>query len=246
MTGEFIHKFFEGLGPFKWPLFMLAIAATMSIAERMYSILFKYNGNCAKLLEKVQALVIDNNIEQALNLCNNKKHAAINQVFKAALLNADRPIEEINDHVEVATMNVVPKLQNRVTFIFTFANVATLVGLLGTIFGLVTTFESIGAVDPSQQKSLLAAGISKAMFTTAGGLMIAIPCMLAYGYLFNRINSMIDEIEHFSSRLLMLLRTGSEYFENFNAGDTVTTQKEVKKREMTEEESVEEETKHAS
>lgn len=231
MSAQALSSFMEGLGAFQVPLFLMAFLATCVILERFYSILFKYNGNPSKLLQRVQGYIIDNNIEMALNLCNSNKTSAINQVFKAALLNADRPIEEIQDHVDVATMNVVPKLQNRVTFIFTFANVATLIGLLGTIFGLVQTFESLEVIDASQKQAALSGGISKAMYTTAAGLMIAIPCMLSYGYLFNRINAMIDEIDHYSSRLVMLLRTGSEFFEQFSTEGIVTTEKEIQTEE---------------
>jgi biopolymer transport protein ExbB/TolQ len=223
---DFLTKFIDGLDIFLWPLVALAIAATWVVFERFYALLFKYNGNCSKLMEKVQSYIIDNNIEQALNLCNSKKNAAINQVFKAALLNADRPIDEIQDHVEVASMSVVPKLQHRVTYIFTIANVATLIGLLGTIYGLVFTFDSIGAADASQKQALLSFGIASALYSTAAGLLIAIPCMLFYGYFFNRINTMIDEIDHYSSRLVMLLRTGSEFFENFDAEAMVTTRRD--------------------
>lgn len=224
----FLYEVAEGLGwVFTTALVSLGFLATCTIAERVYAIYFKMNGNCAKLMEKVQGYIIDNNVEQALNICNDKRHSAINQVFKAALLNADRPLEEIQDHVEVASMNVIPKLQNRISYIFTFANVATLVGLLGTIVGLVATFNSLGAADPSQKQALLSAGIATAMYSTAAGLVIAIPCMLMYGLIFNKINNMIDEIDHYSSRLLMLLRTGSEFFESFSSEAKITTEQEI-------------------
>lgn len=228
---EFIIKTFQAGGPFMYPIAIMLIFGSIIIAERLYMILFHYSSNSSKLMQKVQEHIVDNNIENAINLCNSKKFAATYQVFKAALMNADRPADELQDYVEVATMEVVPKLQNRVSYLFTIANVATLLGLLGTIVGLIQTFEAVGAVDASQKQQLLSAGISTAMSTTAFGLIVAIPCMLTYGYLFNKINSMVDEIDHYSSRLVMLLKTGRTYFDNFSNQDIVTTQQDPKKKE---------------
>lgn len=213
---ETVIQAFQNGGLFMYPIAIMLIIASAVIIERLYMILFVYRSDAESLMQEVQRLLLDNNIDGAVKLCNSRKNAAVYQVFKAALVNADRPLDEIQDHVEVATLSVVPKLQKRMPYLFTIANVATLLGLLGTIVGLITTFEAVGSVDGAQKQSLLSAGISTAMNTTAFGLMVAIPCMLTYGFLLNRINSIVDDIEHYSSRLLLLLRTGSQYFESFN------------------------------
>lgn len=207
-----ISNFADG-GIFMWPLLILLITGSVIIVERMYMILFVYQADGAPLMQKVQRLLLDNNIDEAVKLCNSKKRAAIYQIFKAALVSADRPVDEIKDHMEVANLSIIPKLQQRMPYLFTIANVATLLGLLGTIVGLIKTFEAVGAVEGSQKQLLLSAGISTAMNTTAFGLVVAIPCSMVYGYLYNRINTIIDEIEHYSGRLLILLRTGSQYFQ---------------------------------
>jgi biopolymer transport protein ExbB len=200
------------------------------IIERVYMILFVYESNGAALMQRIQRLVLDNKIDDAVKLCNTRKSAVLYQVFKSALVNAHRPFDEVQDHVEVAKLAVIPKLQQRMPYLFTMGNVATLMGLLGTVIGLVRTFAGVGALEASQKQALLSSGIATALNATAFGLMVAVPCMFAYGFLFNRINGIIDEIEHYSARLLMLLRTGSEYYENFNStsGD-VTTQQTPKK-----------------
>lgn len=212
MIGKMITIFNDG-GFFMYPIALLLILGFIIIVERTYTILFVYKADGAKLMQKIQRLILDNNIDEAVKLCNSKKHAAIYQVFKAAMVSSDRPIEEIQDHIEVANMAVIPKLQERMPYLSTIANVATLLGLLGTIIGLIQTFEAVGAVEGSQKQLLLSAGISTAMNTTAFGLIVAIPCSLTYGFLLNKINTIIDEIEHYSGRLLILLRTGSQYFE---------------------------------
>lgn len=225
---SFIINFIQGGGFWMYPIAVLLVLGSVVVAERLYFIMIKYNANGARLFQQVQKCIIENNIEGAINLCNSNKEAPIYQVFKAALLNADRPHEEIQDNVEVANLEVIPKLQMRMSYLTTIANVATLLGLLGTIVGLVQTFEAVGAVEASQKQQLLSVGISTAMNTTAFGLIVAIPCSLAFGFLFNRINMMINEIEHYSARLLMLLHTGRGYFENFSHEGTVTTMQEPK------------------
>jgi len=205
-------------------LAMLFVAIAI-ILERVYMILFVYESNGAALMQRIQRLVLDNNLDEAVKLCNSRKQAVLYQVFKAALVNAHRPFEEVQDHVEVAKLAVIPKLQRRMPYLFTMGNVATLLGLLGTVIGLVRTFSGVGALEASQKQALLSSGISTALNATAFGLMVAVPCMLAYGFLFNRINGIIDEIEHYSARLLMLLKTGAEYFENFTPTSGKTTEK---------------------
>lgn len=227
---EYLLKFFQGGGAFMYPIAVLLILGTIIIVERIYMIMFHYTTNSSQLMHKVQEQIVDNNIGEALNICNAVKETTVGQVFRAALLNADRTPEELQDHIEVATLSSVPKLQNRVPYLFTIANVATLLGLLGTIMGLIQTFEAVGAVDASQKQQLLSAGISTAMSTTAFGLIVAIPCMLTYGFLYNKINSMVDEVDHYSSRLLILLRTGSQYFEQFNPEEIISTKQEPKEK----------------
>jgi len=193
-------------------------------------ILYFYQSNAAELMQKLHRLILENNIEEAVKLCNSKKNAALNQVLKAALVNVDRPFDEIQDHVEVATLAVVPQLQNRMPYLFTIANTATLLGLLGTVVGLIATFEAVGAVESSQKQTLLSAGISTAMNTTAFGLLVAIPCMLVYGFLFNRINRIVDDIQHYSGQVLLMLRAGGDYFEKMSEEGSVTTQQIPKKK----------------
>jgi biopolymer transport protein ExbB/TolQ len=217
---------FQGGGIFMWPIAIMLIIGTTICVERIYMILFVYETKGEGFIQKVQQCILDNNIDEAVKICNSRKQAALYKVVKSALINADRPFEEIQNHVEVATLGVVPKLQRRMPYLFTIANTATLLGLLGTIVGLVKTFEAVGAVEGSQKQLLLSAGISTAMNTTAFGLIVAIPCMLCYGFLFNRINTLVDDIDHHTASLLLLLRTGGEYFQNFSSEPMTSSQQD--------------------
>lgn len=226
---EGIVSFYQNGGFFMHPIaFMFAIGMVV-MAERLYRILFVYNFDGPKLMQSVQRLVLENNIEEAVKICNAKKNSALHHIFKTALMNAQSPFDEVQDHVEVAKLAVMPRLQERMAYLFTIANVSTLMGLLGTVVGLIATFHAVGAVEGSQKQLLLSSGISTAMNTTAFGLVVAVPCMLVYGYLYNRINTLVDNVEHYTAQLLVLLRTGSEYFDQFDGEQAVTTQQTPKK-----------------
>ena len=181
-------------------------------------------------MQKIQRLILENNLEEAVKVCNANKNSALHHIFQAALVNAQSSFEEIQDHVEVAKLAVMPKLQERMAYLFTIANVATLLGLLGTVMGLIRTFDAVGAVEGAQKQLLLSSGIATALNTTAFGLLVAVPCLMVYGFLFNRINSTMDNIEHYSARLLVLLRTGSEYFNQFDGETTTATTQQTPKK----------------
>jgi biopolymer transport protein ExbB len=232
LAGEFLSRFSSGHFldlVIMWGLTIMFFVSLAIIAERVYMLLFRYNTNAATLMQKVQRLIMDNNIEEAVRLCSGSKDSVLHQIFKAGLVNAHRSVEEIQDYIEVAKLGVIPKLQKRLSYLFMMGNVATLMGLLGTVFGLVVSFSGAKTVEASQKQMMLTAGISSALTATFFGLMVAIPCMFFYGFLFNRVNHMIDEIEHYSARLIMLLRTGSEYFEKFNPDAEITTAQSPRK-----------------
>jgi len=99
----------------------------------------------------------------------------------------------------------VPAIDKRVSYLSTLANIATLLGLLGTIQGLIQAFAAVGVADPSQKAFLLANGISVALYTTAFGLIVAIPMLAGYTVLQAKAHRLIDEIDEFSVKLINLL-----------------------------------------
>lgn len=114
--------------------------------------------------------------------------------------------DEVEMAMEEGLMEAIPHLERRTNYIATFANIATLLGLLGTIMGLITAFTAVASADPSQKADLLSASISVAMNTTAFGLMAAIPLLLAFTYLQNKTNQLIDSMEMASVKFLNVFR----------------------------------------
>ena len=104
-------KFFQDGGFFMYPIALMLTIGLVVIVERLYRVIFIYNADGASLMQKVQRLILENNLDEAVKICNANKNSAIHHVFKAALVNAQSSFDEIQDHVEVAKLAVMPKLQ---------------------------------------------------------------------------------------------------------------------------------------
>jgi len=100
---------------------------------------------------------------------------------------------------------VIPALEKRIGWLWSFANIATLVGLLGTISGLIKSFAAVAYADPAQKSSLLARGISEAMYNTALGLGIAVTCMLFHLWLYSWSKKIKLDMERSTTKLENLL-----------------------------------------
>lgn len=115
-----------------------------------------------------------------------------------------------HDDVELAMeeglMEVLPRLEKRTPYLATFANIATLLGLLGTIMGLISAFTAVANVDPAEKANLLSASISVAMNTTAFGLMAAIPLLLSFSFLQTKTTEIVDSLEMISVKFINILR----------------------------------------
>ena len=114
--------------------------------------------------------------------------------------------EEIQEGVEEAAIQQVPRLTQRLNYLALFANVATLLGLLGTITGLQLSFSSLATVEAAKKASLLASGISQAMITTAFGLIVAVPCMVLYTFLNNKHNQLVKDLDEAVVKFLNYLK----------------------------------------
>jgi biopolymer transport protein ExbB/TolQ len=202
---DFVLNFFRSGGPFMYLILVISVIAMATVFERGYMILVKFNINGAAFMAQIQKLVMANNIDRAIKLCNAESDAALTKVLKAGLTRANRSALEIQNSVDEATLEAIPQLQKRTPYLGMWANVATLTGLLGTIQGLVLAFAAVANADPSMKQEMLANGISMAMYTTAFGLVVAIPTMVAHSVISNRTVKLIDEIDQYSVKLINLL-----------------------------------------
>ncbi|MEZ4473154.1 MAG: MotA/TolQ/ExbB proton channel family protein [bacterium] len=202
-----VAKFYSDGGAWMHPILAMSIIGLGVIIERFIFLYFKYNINASAFMAQIQKLVMANNIDRAIKLCNAAPSAALPKVIKAGLTRANKGPDEIQNAVEEATLEVVPMVTKRTTVLQQVANIATLLGLLGTILGLIQAFEALSdpAIPPDKRQAMLANGISIAMNTTAFGLIVAIPCLGAQVFLASVTKKIIDEIDQYSVKLENLL-----------------------------------------
>lgn len=192
-------------GAWMIPILIVAVFAMAIAFERLFYILFRANINSTAFMAQIQKLIMANNIDRAIKLCNAEPHAALPRVVKAGLTRANRTEKEIENAIDEATLEVSPRVNKRTGYLAMLANVATLCGLLGTIWGLIMAFQGVATASADMKQTVLAMGISMAMYTTAGGLMVAIPTLLIHAIVLNKSNKILDDVDQYGLKVSNLL-----------------------------------------
>jgi biopolymer transport protein ExbB/TolQ len=192
-------------GEFMYPLLVIAVFAMAIAFERLFYVYFRASINATAFMGRIQKLIMANNIDRAIKLCNSEPSAALPRVIKAGLTRANRSEKEIESAIDEATLEVGPMVNKRVAYLGMLSNVATLTGLLGTISGLILAFDAVARASAETKQALLASGISVAMFTTMGGLMVAIPVIVLHSIIQSKANKILDEVDQYGLKTLNLL-----------------------------------------
>ena len=145
-----ILRVMESGGGFMWWILLALLFGVAIALERLFMVMIRYNVNGNDLMIKVRKSILGNKLNRAVAICDGKPHAALSMVFKAGLLAIEKPVADIEKAVEDASLEAIQKIQTRTSYLGTIANVATLLGLLGTIFGLIDSFESVGAASAAR------------------------------------------------------------------------------------------------
>jgi biopolymer transport protein ExbB len=206
-SGSFIQGVIAAFQQGGFSMWLIAIAMAVSVAfilERLVR-LAQANVDGASFMFEVQKYILANDLDGAIRLCNGAGSAALPRVIKAGLQRASRDQEQIQNAIDAASLEVIPKLERRLPYLSLIANVATLLGLLGTISGLIKSFAAVALADPAQRQAILAAGISEAMNATAFGLVTAILTMVAHSVLSSKASKITEEIDEYGVKLLDLL-----------------------------------------
>lgn len=196
---------------FMWALLITAAFMVAIAVERGYYIWVKSNINSHKFMAEIRKLVKAGEYNKALELCESAKDKALARVVSAGLRKVAESetvdFRAIQNSVDEGTLEVIPKLQERTGFLAMIGNVSTLIGLMGTIYGLILAFNAVSEAgyDAAQKSAFLAAGISTAMNTTLMGLAIAVPAILIYTFIHNKTVQIIDEIDEHTVKLINLI-----------------------------------------
>ena len=197
-----IDLFFKG-GIFMWPILLTSVVALAIVIERFYS-LRRASIDTREFMDSMRQILRQGRVQEAVQLCD-ETDGPIARIMKSGILKYNRSKEDIREAIEDAGHLEIPRLERYMSGLATCASVAPLLGLLGTVQGLILCFAVIehkqGAVNPSD----LAEGVGNALITTAAGLIVAIPTVVVYNYFVTRVDNMVLEMEISSSELIELL-----------------------------------------
>ena len=193
-----VDLFIKG-GNFMYPLLVMLFFGVVVMIERFYT-LFKAHINAKEFMVELQDALKQNGPEGAAELCSNTR-GPVATVLHAGLLRLDRGIEHVEKSIEESGAIEMAFLERGLAWLSTVANLAPLVGFLGTVSGMIRAFNDIAAagdVDPS----VVAGGISEALITTASGLVVAIPVQAAYNFFLSKIDKIIIDLQESSNQFV--------------------------------------------
>lgn len=193
-------------GPVMYPIVLCSILAFAIVIERFYH-LYRAKIDTKEFMNNIEVTIRRNRIVEAIQMCD-KTPGPIAHIVKAGILKHDRSRQEIREAIEDAGHQEIPRLERHLGLLATIAHIAPLLGLLGTVTGMVRAFQviqekanSFNPVSPGD----LAGGIWEALLTTVAGLIVAIPTIIAYNYLVNRVDEFVLEMERSAAELINIL-----------------------------------------
>ena len=197
-----IVRFFQGGGFMMYPIAVVLVVG-VAIAIERYVVLTHTSMRNRGLWNEIAPLLSQGNFKSAVNITS-KSDAAIGQILSYGLarISTARSRDDIEKAMEESLMDVVPRLEKRTHYLATFSNLATLLGLLGTVIGLINAFAAVATVNPADKANLLSASISVAMNCTAFGLMTAVPLLVIHAVLQTKTTELVDSLEMASVKFL--------------------------------------------
>ncbi len=201
-----LAAWFADGGKFMWVILAVLAIAVAVVIERLifYYVVCGLNGR--KIVAEIARALNDNKNEDAKRMLNSS--APLPVLLKVAVdrYSAGMSIDEIQEGVEEASIQQVPRLSKRLNYLALFANISTLLGLLGTISGLQLSFSSLVSVEASKKAAMLAKGISEFMTCTAFGLVVAVFCMVFFTFLSNKQNQLLKDLDESVVKCLNYLK----------------------------------------
>jgi len=197
-----IVGFFQEGGLFMYPI-VIVLAIGVAIAAERWLYLTNVALSNKSLWAKVTPYIRSGKFKEAVSVAE-KSPAAVATLLEYGLKRTETANrrDDVEKAMEESLMEIMPRLEKRTHYLATFANIATLLGLLGTIIGLIRAFTAVSGANPAEKADLLSASISVAMNTTAFGLMVAIPLLLIHTVLQTKTTELVDSLEMASVKFL--------------------------------------------
>ena len=208
MFESIAHAFQEG----GFGMYLIAISSCFILAlmvERIYYLYFKASIEKDAFIQAMRKYILAGNVGKALALCS-QTPTPLSNIIKSGLVKVNKSDPEVQAAMDESSLREVPKIEKRTPYLAMLANVAMLLGLLGTIVGLIRCFAAVATGDPSEKATLLAKGISEVMNCTAFGLGTAIMGLVAFAVLQGKTQKLTDDINEASVSVLNLIVTNRD------------------------------------
>jgi biopolymer transport protein ExbB/TolQ len=196
-----ISKFFHDGGALMYVNLLVAVVSLAVVSERLYMFVFRLRVNTRVFMAEIEKLINAGNFDKAIKQCSSLEGAAVPRVIRAALINARLGGPAVTSALEEAMLEVTPAVTKRSGILWAIANIATLIGLVGTVFGLITAFSAMSFAAPDQKSALLTQGIAHAMNNTAFGLSIALVCVVFHMILSILSRNLLEAMDHAAVRV---------------------------------------------
>jgi len=193
-------------GPMAWLLLMMSAVVIVVFVERLLHY-HRAQINSTEFLSGVRNVLKRENVVEALSICD-ATPGPVARLVKTAILNRDRGREGVRDALEEAGLLEVPRLEDKLNLLATIAQIAPLMGLLGTVMKFLEMFRDLQLAGPFATPNQLAGGIWGSLICMAAGLAVAIPTYAGYNYLVNRVNSIVLDMEKASTEILNIVSSG--------------------------------------
>jgi biopolymer transport protein ExbB len=175
------------------------------VVDRFKALYLDLHIDAETFMSQVMNLLKEDKVEEAITFCAANEKKPLAHVVKRILERSDRDHEAMEKSMDIASFEIAPALVKNLNHLPMVANVVTLIGLFGTVVGLIIAFKAISFADPAQKQTLLAQGISTAMTATALGLVVAIPTMFIYSFLYTKQSALFGEVDRHAMRVIELL-----------------------------------------
>jgi biopolymer transport protein ExbB/TolQ len=187
------------------PILVSLVFVIALLVDRIRVLYFAANLDKDAFLRGLKKHIYSGDLDKAISFTASQKKTPLTSVIKAGLINVPKGEADVQAAMDEATLRESPRIEKRTGYLAMLGNVATLLGLLGTIIGLIHAFGAVANANPADKATILAASISEAMNCTAFGLAVAIPALVAYSVLQGRTQHMMDEINESSVAVLNLI-----------------------------------------
>ncbi|WP_210396038.1 MotA/TolQ/ExbB proton channel family protein [Motiliproteus sediminis] len=200
-----IVRFIQDGGLFMYPIMItLALGLGIALERYLYLVMVKTRNRIA--WNHIQPLMLQGKIKSTMEYVRNSNaHLSKMLIYALTHLMNGRRADDVERMLEEGLMEIIPRLEKRTPYLATFANIATLLGLLGTILGLIAAFSAVANADPAEKANLLSSSISVAMNTTAFGLVAAIPLLLLHAVITTKTAEIIDSMDMATVKLTNLI-----------------------------------------